>query len=63
MSRKDYEAIAQAIRAQVFQWPHKGTHWHMANAMAEAIADVLQKDNRAFNRRLFLAACGLFPDE
>lgn len=62
MSRKDYQAIALAIREQVFQWPERGTHWHMGRAIAEAIAQRMQKDNPGFDREIFLRACGVWAD-
>lgn len=52
MSRKDYEAIAGALRQTVERYP-------MASpALVEAaacIADVMKTDNPRFNRALFMA--------
>lgn len=61
-SRKDYEKVAEAIRVEVVQWPEKGTHWHIAYAIASELAQVFAQDNPRFNRSLFMVACG-FPLE
>lgn len=56
MSKKDYQAIAQAIykvRRQDAQEPCGDHHGHIA----EALAEVFKADNSAFDRSRFLEAC------
>lgn len=56
MSRKDYVAIASAIRSVA-----DSTALHLSDALvltAERIADKLQADNPRFDRVKFLTACG-----
>lgn len=65
MSKKDYVAIAEAIRGvrqyaantKSHDYPYdRATCWHIATA----IARVAETDNPNFNREKFLSACG-FP--
>lgn len=58
MTRKDYVAIAAAIRREVEQWPEHGTHWNMARAIADSVAAAMKADNPRFDRERFLSACG-----
>lgn len=54
MSRKDYEAIAAAIRAELdATTPGYESPLH---AVAKRIADVFAADNPNFNRERFIAA-------
>ena len=57
MTRKDYQAIADAIRLQVQEWPKHGTHWNSLYAVAQGIANVMYADNPRFDRSRFLNAC------
>ncbi len=58
MSRKDYQAIADAIRPAVAaSKAYSGEE--MAKIVAERIATALQEDNPRFKREVFMKACGL----
>jgi len=54
MSRKDYIAIAAAIRS--IDADYKGIHAIVCSEIAEQIADVFAADNSRFDRERFLAA-------
>ena len=59
MTRKDYEAIAAAIKEVV-----DSNRWFKGNlggiqATAKAMADVMAADNPRFDRARFLKACGV----
>ena len=58
MSRKDYEAIAAAIRRTVESDGRPIAIIALTTA-AERIADVLAADNSRFDRTQFLAAAGV----
>lgn len=68
MTRKDYVAIAAAIKVSTLP-PYKGEDppnsrarqaWNDAClVVARNIADVLQADNVRFDRARFLTACGV----
>lgn len=51
MTRKDYEAIAKAIKANI-------EHGSLGQ-LAIDLADVCGRDNDKFDRHRFLKACGL----
>lgn len=68
MTRKDYEAIAAAIRAEHDAWriekPEDDAKMHQAASLtcgyiAQRIAEVMARDNRRFDRARFLKACGV----
>ena len=56
MSRKDYRAIADAIRSVDGSYLLRLT-------IADRIADVMASDNPRFKRDVFLSACGLDGDK
>lgn len=56
MSRKDYRAIADAIRGV-------GGDYFIRLQIADRIADVLALDNPRFKRDVFLSACGVDGDQ
>lgn len=56
MSRKDYRAIADAIRSV-------GGDYFLRLQIADRIADVMSADNPRFRRDTFLEACGLDGDK
>ena len=58
MTRKDYIAIASAIRRQAEADAQKGGHTITQN-IAWNIADVMKQDNMRFDRARFLNACGV----
>ncbi len=63
MTRKDYVAIAAAIKAHTYSSnaeintrnAAEGTRQHIA----EELADVMARENPRFDRARFLAACGV----
>jgi len=59
MSRKDYRAIAAALRTNrvepIAGWENVHLQWR---GDVLTIADVLAKDNPRFDRERFYAACG-----
>jgi hypothetical protein len=63
MTRKDYEAIAAAIRSTVIDGEHgivtPDRELVAIAAVAGRIAAALASDNPAFDRARFLKACGL----
>jgi len=63
MTRKDYVAIAGALKAQRYAYaPHWDANLFRAcNDNAKAIAEVLASDNPRFDRQRFLDACGVTP--
>lgn len=61
MTKKDYIAIAAAIREQVDADANKGGH-SITRAIADRIADACARDNARFDRGRFLAACGVQSD-
>lgn len=62
MSKKDYELIARAIREEVdnIREIYKGSRLGLSAVRRTAgrIADAMARDNAAFNRALFMKACG-----
>jgi len=59
MSRKDYVAIAEAIRGEVETWESdfpESLGLEAIQGVIEAIADVFAKDNPNFNKLRFVAA-------
>ena len=58
MTRKDYVAIAAAIRKEVDAGPNKNGHT-ITQKIAENIADVMIRDNQRFDRSRFFKACGI----
>ena len=58
MSRKDYQAIANALNAL----GAKTHNWQAVALAANAIADTLAADNARFDRVRFLQACGVCND-
>lgn len=65
MTRKDYVAIAQAIRAARHDVTSKEPAESQVDMLdgtslsAEHIADALARDNARFDRARFIAACGV----
>jgi hypothetical protein len=67
MSRKHYIAIAAMIARNRILGPVRTAEDSAANAAAQAVldlvamqsADIFEKDNAAFDRARFLAACGV----
>jgi hypothetical protein len=65
MTRKDYVAIAAAIKAakaDMFAKEPDESHVDLcdgANYAAEHIADTMERDNPRFDRARFLKACGV----
>lgn len=63
MTRKDYVAIAAALKAARMNTYTSGavvqTHLHAVNSTAAQIADVMARDNPRFDRGRFLKACGV----
>ena len=63
MTRKDYEALAQAIHGAL-NWDG-GNPWASSSQyrytvrVAHNIADMLEQDNPRFDRGRFLKACGI----
>lgn len=60
MSRKDYVAIAKAIKYQIEQTNSEAAHG-MAERIACDLCAILRRDNSAFDSPRFLAACGFEP--
>lgn len=61
MSRKDYVALAGAIRKEADAWPPSGSGSvdlvrSVIQNVAEGVADALAADNPNFNRERFMAA-------
>lgn len=54
MTRKDYEAFAEAIR--VGQWNTENGRWTV-DQVVQMAADVFRADNARFDRDRFVAAC------
>lgn len=60
MSRKDFVAVAAAIKSELDQWKIDAATPRVAiKCTAEALADVFAASNPKFNRNIFLAACGI----
>lgn len=65
MSRKDYEAIAAAIRVEMLvaeDFDEEAGTWVGRNAivaLAERLASILAGDNPRFDRERFLKAAGV----
>ena len=56
MTRKDYKAIAEAIRiARIHEQPEQSA----LPQLAEDLASIMASENPHFDRVRFLAACGL----
>lgn len=56
MTRKDYVAIAAAIRKEVI---YSGSETTTAlKSVADSIADIMKRDNPRFDRSRFIDACG-----
>lgn len=56
MTRKDYVAIAAAIKPLM---DARHTDRHVVECVAQNIAMALQRDNARFDKDRFLAACGV----
>ena len=59
MTRKDYVAIAAAIKPLM---DYRHTDRHVVECVAQNIAMALQRDNARFDRERFLKACGCSND-
>jgi hypothetical protein len=66
MTRKDYQAIAQAIRderatieARECDLRKVGEQWATTTSLAVRIALVFEADNERFDRQKFYEACGI----
>ena len=63
MTRKDYEAIARAVRYAKPLNPSQSLLSGIANSVLETvainIAEVMEMDNPRFDRDRFLTACGV----
>ena len=60
MTRKDYRAIAEAIKAEVEYWEGKNPQVTSAlDSVAVKIANVMQNDNVRFDDTKFYIACGV----
>ncbi len=66
MTRKDYQLIAQCIRARTEHQATDETYnegWHAAvSAITHSLALALERDNPAFDRDTFRKACGIGTD-
>lgn len=58
MTRKDYVAIAGAIK-YTRQWNKLEKEVYATDRVAESIAGVMALDNPSFDRARFLKACGI----
>lgn len=60
-SKKDYVAIAKIIAAEHGAWtgPQAAVARDAVRAVAGGLADHFARDNPAFDRTRFLAACGI----
>jgi hypothetical protein len=54
MTRKDYEAFAEAVRVE--QWNAEHDTWTVGQVI-NMMADVFRADNPRFDRDRFVAAC------
>ena len=60
MSKRDYVAIAKAIKDSIVEPAQRSlTHYTACADVADRIADVCAADNPRFDRKRFLDACGL----
>ena len=60
MTRKDYELIADTIKASRDNWEGFTPESQEAiDGLARSLASKLQADNDRFNRARFLTACGV----
>lgn len=65
MTRKDYVAIAQAIKQACDNPNHfyvsgaESKYLQGCNSVAVAVANTMARDNPAFDRARFLKACGV----
>lgn len=59
MSRKDYEAIAAALKDEALSLSHVDGASTCVPAIAARLATVFADDNPRFDRARFLAACGI----
>lgn len=59
MTRKDYNALADAIRRQIGCYTDTPLALAATAATAHVIADVCAADNPRFDRDRFLIACGV----
>lgn len=63
MTKKDYELIAEAIKAAISyeeSWVDSVTGKRAVSGVAFNLADSLVAENPRFNRALFLTACGIY---
>ncbi len=63
MTKKDYELIAEAIKAAISyeeSWVDSVTGKRAISGVAFNLADSLIAENPRFNRTLFLTACGIY---
>jgi len=58
MTRKDYQLIADVIKASNAMSPEDKAH-ELYKSLAVSLAQELQKDNPRFKPALFLKACGI----
>lgn len=58
MTKRDFEAIAAAIKKQVDNAAGKNAPLALA-VLADEIADYCERSNPRFNRHKFLKACGM----
>lgn len=59
MTKKDYEAIARVIARNTRIADGDASRLSAVALIADGIADAMAADNPRFDRRRFVAACGL----
>ena len=58
-SKKDYVAVAKAIRRNTQECMEQCSIQDIPSRIAREVADHFAKDNARFDRERFLAACGV----
>lgn len=62
MTRKDYELLSEVICIAVFANKGKDRETRILRILAESMAHELGKNNKAFDRELFLKNCGVMSE-
>ena len=63
MTKKDYELIARAMKAELGDYDNMSEGYRAILKIVEILITIFKENNERFNAIKFLTACGLSKDE